>query len=127
MKVFLQCLEQVKKFESLGLIAWNLCKDGCFVQDGVLTPDETPIVSFHPKYGYLRMDTHLEKSQIITVIMVKLMTFKYVLHPWKKWLDEYNPTENQLVVGNVRLFGSILYRMLLKLQDQLLDNADTKL
>jgi hypothetical protein len=70
------------------------------------------------------MDTNLEKSQIINLLIFKLIIFKYLLHPWSFWLDAFNPSENEILTKNLKFLASIIYEIFVEIQEFYLSKID---
>ncbi len=71
------------------------------------------------------MDKYLEKSQIVGLIFIKTLLFQTLLHPWLKW-PKYFDQQNDILVANMRLLGSVLYNLLITVQDEYLDASNSK-
>ena len=101
------------------------CKHGAFIENGVLTTQELETVCISETHQYLRLDKDLEKSQIISILFVKIIIYNLLLQPWKYNPEKYS-ISNEELYKNFYYISSVFYQLVCESQQNYIKNEKNR-
>jgi len=74
-------------------------------------------------FGYMRCDRYLEMSALLSLVFVKIWLYNILLQPNRVDSFVSRSTNPQIIYSNIRLIGTIIYEVLIQIQDEMFERC----